>query len=216
MLDAITTNVTSFFREPAHFQFLRDTVIPQAAQANRHLRIWSAGCSNGAEPYSVAMTLREAIPDLSRWDVQIVSTDVSTTMLEQVKAGVYPQEVLRSMDPKLLQKYFTPLVSNGQASYQVRAELRDMLRIGHLNLLNAWPSGQPFDVIFCRNVMIYFDRVTRTNLVNRFAERLRPGGHLLVGHAESLTGTATNLEYVRPAVYRKPAAAAAVAGKGVL
>jgi len=207
LLDVMTTNVTSFFREPAHFQFLKDQVAPDTLRAGRKLTVWSAGCSNGAEPYSIAMTLRESAPATTRVDAHILATDISTGMLEQVKAAVYPVEVLRRMDPNLLQRYFTAKPGEPPA-YEVRQDLRAMVRAEHLNLLHTWPGWTPFDVIFCRNVMIYFDRATRVELVRRFTERLRPGGYLLVGHSESLTGMQTDLQYVMPAVYRKPPAAA--------
>lgn len=204
MIDALTTNVTSFFREPAHFTYLTEQVVPEAAQRGRRLRIWSAGCSNGAEPYTIAMTLRDAISDVSRWDIRILATDLSTTVLDTARKAEYPADVLRNVSPAVLRKHFTGVMGAEGNSYKVRDELTKMVTIGQLNLLGPWPMQSQFDAIFCRNVMIYFDRPTRAQLVDRYTKQLRPGGHLLVGHSESLSGMAPGLLYVQPATYRRP------------
>lgn len=203
MVDALTTNVTSFFREPVHFSYLAEQVVPEAAERGRRLRIWSAGCSNGAEPYTIAITLRDAIPDISRWDIKILATDLSTTVLDVARSAVYPADLLRSVSPTVVRKHFTGISSTDTGSYKVRDELTKMVTIAQLNLMGPWPMQSQFDVIFCRNVMIYFDRPTRAQLVERYTQLLRPGGHLMVGHSESLSGIAGDLEYVQPATYRR-------------
>jgi chemotaxis protein methyltransferase CheR len=205
MIDALTTNKTSFFREAQHFDYLRHQVLPgiKKMKEGRRLRIWSAGCSSGEEPYSIALVLREEIPDIDRWDARILATDISTKMLAKAREAIYGQEELREVPASLLQKYFTCIRIKPPRSYQVKDNVRALIRFSALNLMAAWPMKGPFQVIFCRNVMIYFDKQTQQELVNRFGELLEPGGHLFLGHSESLTGSAHAFRYVQPAVYMK-------------
>ena len=199
MVDALTTNKTNFFREPAHFDFLRDRVLP-ALPASAPLRIWSAGCSTGEEPYTLAMTLHEALPDLARRDVRILATDISARVVAQARAGRYPDAVAGEVPPELLRRYFT---RGPGGAWEVGASLRAPIAFARLNLMEAWPMRGPFQAIFCRNVMIYFDKPTQQELVGRYYEMLAPGGHLFVGHSESLSGIAHRFAYVQPAVYRR-------------
>ncbi|MDZ7260505.1 MAG: protein-glutamate O-methyltransferase [candidate division KSB1 bacterium] len=203
MIDALTTNKTSFFREPQHFDYLRRQIVPRLRMEGRKIRFWSAGCSSGEEPFSLAILLREEIPDIDRRDVRILATDISTRMLALARQAVYEENTLWDVPMPLLQKYFTPVRDKPPRTYRVNDNVRAIVRLARLNLIDAWPMKGPFDVIFCRNVMIYFDKDIRQQLIQRFYELLRPGGHLFVGHSESLTVLSHRLRYVQPAVYLK-------------
>lgn len=198
LIDVITTNKTSFFREPEHFNYLRDKILLRLK--SRRQRFWTAACSSGEEPFSLGILLREHTPDIDLKDVKILATDISTRMLEKARTAIYREEELRDIPPTLLQKYFIKV--HGPA-YQVKDNLRAMVRLARLNLMDPWPMKGPFDVIFCRNVMIYFDKPTQETLINRFWDFLEPGGYLFVGHSEGLSAISHKFRYVRPAVYRK-------------
>ncbi len=203
MINAITTNYTSFFREPEHFRFLRETFLPEALEKDRRkLRFWSAGCSSGEEPYSLAMELLENIPDIAARDVLILATDVSTRALSAAVEGLYPPEPVFKCQPLYRKRYFAEDGDSGM--FSVSPEVKRLVRFRYLNLFDPWPMRGPFDLIMCRNVMIYFERGPKMELVRRFRDILRPGGYLFVGHSESLTGEEHGLRYVCPAVYRKP------------
>ena len=199
MVDALTTNKTNFFREPAHFDFLRARVLP-ALGAAQPLRIWSAGCSTGEEPYTLAMTLREALPDLARRDARILATDISARVLAQARAGRYAEAAASEVPPEVLRRHFT---RSADGAWEAGPALRALVAFARLNLVDAWPMKGPFQAIFCRNVMIYFDKPTQQRLVARFSELLAPGGYLFVGHSECLSAISHRLAYVQPAVYRK-------------
>jgi chemotaxis protein methyltransferase CheR len=206
LLDAISTNLTGFFREPAHFDYLWRVIIPRAIKRRgrkRRFRVWSAGCSSGEEPYSIAITLREALPTAPVWDVRILATDLATAALKRAAQGVYSPQDLTGLPGSLVRKYFERMPASRSFAYRVTGQLRRMVTVGRLNLMADWPMKGPFDVIFCRNVMIYFDKQTQGMLVNRFAHLLASGGTLLIGHSESLTGVSHNLRYIQPAVYEK-------------
>lgn len=202
MVEALTTNKTFFFREIQHFDYLRQQILPQMKAGGR-VRIWSAGCSSGEEPYSIGILLREELKDVDRRDTQILATDLSSAILAKAREAVYQSDTLSEVPQHLLRKYFTPTQDKSAACYRVNDPVRRMVRLARLNLMGAWPMKGPFDVIFCRNVMIYFDKPTQQALVRRFWELLSPGGHLFVGHAESLTASSTGFRYIRPAVYVK-------------
>jgi chemotaxis protein methyltransferase CheR len=196
MVDALTTNKTSFFRENQHFDFLRREVLPNAGP---RLRIWSAGCSTGEEPYTLAMLLREELaPGV---DARILATDISARVLATARHGVYSATTVQEIPPALLARHFAKQPHHGATAYRASDSLRSMIRFARLNLMAEWPMNGPFEAIFCRNVMIYFDRVTQERLVNRFWELLTPGGHLFVGHSESLTSLNHRFQYVQPALY---------------
>ncbi len=201
MIDMLTTNKTSFFRESQHFDYLRQRILP--GLTNGGIRLWSAGCSSGEEPYSIAILLREEMSDVDRKDVRILATDISTRILERAREAVYAQNTLQGIPPRLLPKYFTCIRAKPTRAYQIKDNARAMVRLARLNLMESWPMKGPFDVIFCRNVMIYFDKPTREELVNRFWQLLKPGGHLFVGHSESLAHLSHKFNYVQPAVYIK-------------
>lgn len=200
MIDALTTNKTSFLREASHFDFLRDTVFPTLTGP---VRIWSAGCSSGEEPYTLAMLCNDGFADIARRDVKILATDISHRVLATAKAGTYPAELMGDVPASWLQKYWSRSDVSGKASYTAGQPLRRLLHFAKLNLMEKWPMKGPFDAILCRNVMIYFDKATQQDLVDRYTALLRPGGHLFVGHSESLTGLTHKLRYVQPAVYAK-------------
>jgi chemotaxis protein methyltransferase CheR len=207
LIDAISTNHTFFFREIAHFDFLRKQAVPELTTRSRSerwpkLNIWSAACSSGEEPYSIAMTLAENSPV---WSWQIEATDISHRVLKKAVAAIYEEEAVARLAPNLVRAYFQRGFGPQEGKYRVKAGVRDRVSFRQLNLLEGEPPfAEPFHVIFCRNVMIYFDRPTQEELVARLARRLVPGGYLFVGHSESLTHLAHGLTAVRPAVYQKP------------
>lgn len=198
MIDSLTTNKTNFFREIQHFEFLRKEILPHIR--SRRLRIWSSACSSGEEPYSIAILLNEAIPNINNWDIKILATDISINILQKAQKAEYTEDHLVGVSPALQQKYFTKSLSG---NYQVRDSVKKMISFARLNLMGEWQMKGPFDVIFCRNVMIYFDKPTQGNLVNRFYDLIAPGGHLFIGHSESLNGINHNYRYIQPAVYLK-------------
>lgn len=202
MVDVLTTNKTSFFREIDHFHYLRDVVLPELTP-QRKMRFWTAACSSGEEAYSLGILLLENIPDISGKDVKILATDISMRMLERARLASYSDDMVRDVPNEYLRKYFQRVRVDGQSAFQVRSDVRSMVRLGWLNLVDNWPMKGPFDVIFCRNVMIYFDRATQQRLVNRFWSLLASGGYLFVGHSEGLSAVSHKFRYVRPAVYRK-------------
>lgn len=203
MIDVLTTNKTNFFREPQHFTFLVQHVLPPLQATGQAMRFWSAGCSSGEEPYSLAMTLRESLPDIDRRDVRILGTDISVSILAVARQAVYGEENLSDVPEPLLHKYFTPVPHASTHLYQVSDTVRAMVALARLNLIQKWPMQGPFDVIFCRNVMIYFDKPTQEWLVKRFWSLLRPGGYLFLGHSESLATGSHRFHYVQPAIYMK-------------
>lgn len=207
-LDCISTNLTYFFREPQHFEHLERVLIPEMLERKRRdrdsrIRIWSAGCSTGEEPYSLAMCVLEQLDDIRKWDFRILASDISTRVLEVAASGVYSWEKVQKVPAPLLAAYFEKNGSGGEAAYVASPLLKKIVAFRRVNLKEPYPFKGPFDFIFCRNVMIYFDKQTQEELIRRFACYLGDGGHLFVGHSESLTGLSHSLKYVRPAVYRK-------------
>ncbi len=203
MVDALTTNKTSFFREPRHFEFLRDRVVPLLMAGGVPIRIWSAGCSSGEEPYSLAMLLRESIPDIERYDVRILATDICNKILTRAREGLYHADALAEVPEAFRRKYFTAAGKGQDRTFRVNDRLRELIRFARLNLMEQWPMRGPFDLILCRNVMIYFDKKTQSDLVGRFWRILKKGGYLFVGHSESLTNSTHAFSYIQPAVYAK-------------
>lgn len=210
LIDAISTNHTFFFREPAHFDFLRGTVMPEmlnrrATERWSHLRVWSAACSSGEEPYSIAMTLADL---RTNWPCRIEATDISHRILARAEGAIYTAEAVERIAADVRKTHFQKGFGPQEGYYRVKPALRASVSFHHLNLLEGEPPfAEPFQVIFCRNVMIYFDRETQTELIARLSRRLVPGGYLFVGHSESLTHIDHPLRLVRPATYQKPAGA---------
>jgi chemotaxis protein methyltransferase CheR len=203
MVDSLTTNKTHFFREEAHFDYLRQQVLPETRPQGRPLRFWCAGCSTGEEPFSLAILLRQEFPEIDRLDVRILATDISDRVLETARQATYPLDRLQEVPPTLLRRYFAPLRNSPGELHQLSEQITGLVCFARLNLMGAWPMKGPFDVIFCRNVMIYFDVPTRQELVRRFYSLLRPGGHLFIGHSESINGYPHQFRYVQPATYQK-------------
>lgn len=201
LLDAISTNVTSFYREPDHFTFLADTVGRWIAQGQRRLRIWCAASSTGEEPYTIGITLLETVREPGV-DMKVLATDISTRVLRSCHVGVYEASKVKTVPTSLRERYFD--AQNGPAGrqYAVKGRLRSLVTFSRLNLASPpYPMRGPFDVVFCRNVMIYFDSDIRRRLLGEAQRLLRPGGYLIVGHAESLTGMLMDFKVVRPSIY---------------
>ena len=196
LVDALTTNKTSFFREPEHFRYLEQVVFPEAISRGG-LTAWSAGCSSGEEAYTIAMLARDGMPATR---TRILATDISTRVLARATAAEYSDDTIAAVPRPLVAKHFEQL---NRDSWIVDAKTRELVVFARLNLMTPWPMRKLFDVIFCRNVMIYFERDVQQKLVHRFSTMLRPGGVLFVGHSESLSGIEHELRYVQPAVYIK-------------
>ena len=203
--NAITTNLTSFFRESHHFEYLRDQVLqPMVANrtASRRVRIWSAGCSTGEEAYSLAMTVIESIPDLRTWDVKILATDLDSDVLGKAQRGIYAAERVRAIGPQRLSRFFAERRGR-EATYEVRPELTSLITFKQLNLMHPLPMKGPLDAIFCRNVVIYFDKDTQRELFSRIAQLQRPGNLLFLGHSESLFKVSESYTPIGKTVYRR-------------
>jgi len=201
LIDALATNHTAFLREPDHFDFLREKVLPALAR-RESMEIWSAACSTGEEIWTLAFLLRDALPS-SR--IRLVGTDISRKALAQAERAVYPADRVAGLSPAWIKNYFA-IESGPHKSYRVKAEIRAQALFQRINLIEPLKWSKQFPVIFCRNVMIYFDRPTQQRVISNLTRCLEPGGYLFVGHAESFTGIDHRLEYVRPAVYRQPGA----------
>lgn len=198
MVDALTTNFTSFFRENVHFELLRKTILPGIK--TRPVRVWSAACSSGEEPYSIAIHLREAGLDTNT--AEVVATDISETVLRKASAGIYSDEDLKEVSADRRRRFFMEGVGAKAGFYRVKPEVRSLVQFKRHNLMESFGSEKLFDVIFCRNVMIYFNKVTQRTVLEFLRQKLKPGGYLLIGHSESLNGVDKNLKYVCPASYR--------------
>jgi chemotaxis protein methyltransferase CheR len=202
LIDALTTNHTSFFREPEHFDFLRRTFLPEW-KTRGNIDIWSAACSSGEEPYSIAICMLEELGPAAPGKVRILATDISTRVLAKGKQGIYPAERFEGLPAMQLRGYWLRGEGQWAGCYRAKKELRALVEFRRLNLLEPVSQIGRFALIFCRNVMIYFDKPTQQRVVERLTGCLEPGGYLLTGHAESLTGIDHGLKYVQPAVYRK-------------
>ncbi|TLS49376.1 protein-glutamate O-methyltransferase CheR [Paenibacillus antri] len=199
----LTTNHTYFNREAEHFVFLRDQVLPYLERTvpSRDLRIWSAGCSYGQEPYTLAMLLADYFgANKASWDTKLLATDISPKAIEHAKGGVYKREDVLQLPERWRRAYFQ---SAGIDSFAVVPKVKNEVLFRTLNLIHPFPFRRPFHVIFCRNVMIYFDAKLRAELLHKFYDALAPGGYLFIGHSESIPRDETKFEYVMPAVYRK-------------
>lgn len=202
----ITTNLTSFFREDHHFEYLRTTLFPELIKQHRQdrkIRIWSAGCSSGEEAYSIAMVAQEVIPNIQSWDFQILATDLDTTMVQHAQQGVYDLERLFGVSKIRLHRWFQKGEGSNQGKVRVSSELRSLITFNSLNLMEVWPMQGVFDVIFCRNVVIYFDEPTQTKLFDRFSKQLSNDGRLFIGHSETLNKISDKFKLLNKTIYKK-------------
>jgi chemotaxis protein methyltransferase CheR len=205
LTNAITTNLTSFFRENYHFENLADDVLPQVERkrsATRRIRVWSAGCSTGEEPYSLAMTMREAFADRVDWDIKLLATDIDSKVVATAAQGMYASERLKGVTAERTRRWFSQ-VAGQPDQYEASADLKTLITFRQLNLLEPWPMKGPFDVIFCRNVVIYFDKETQRRLFDRMAELQEPGSWLFIGHSENLFNVTRRYKLVGRTVYRR-------------
>ncbi|MDU2063261.1 MAG: protein-glutamate O-methyltransferase CheR [Sporomusaceae bacterium] len=205
LVNKLTTNHTYFLREPKHFEFLEQTVLPHFAKTEgqtKDLRLWSAGCSTGEEPYTLAMVIDTYFgAEKWRWDTKILATDISTAVLEKAGQGVYPRSQMDTLSGNWQKKYFRNI---DDESCVINEKIRQEVIFRRFNLMNeVFPFKKKFHIIFCRNVMIYFDAKTRRDLINRFYEHTEPGGYLFIGHSESVNRQESKYEFIAPAVYRK-------------
>lgn len=204
LINAITTNLTFFFRENHHFEYLAEKVIPHLLEKNKvskKIRIWSAGCSTGEEPYSLSIVLKEAVP--SGWDARVLATDLDTTVVETAQRGVYNIERLKGVSETRKKRWFLKGTGERSGFVKVKPELQQIIDFGQINLMNEWPIKDKIDVIFCRNVVIYFDKPTQSRLFNRYADLLPEDGHLFIGHSESLYKVCDRFELLGQTIYRK-------------
>ncbi|MDH5353974.1 MAG: protein-glutamate O-methyltransferase CheR [Gammaproteobacteria bacterium] len=203
LVNAVTTNLTSFFREKHHFDYIRETLIPAKIRSrDRRLRVWSAGCSTGEEPYTIAITLMQAIPDPENWDIKILATDIDSNVLQTGNAGIYDLSRVESIDVSILRKYFKKGAGAKVGKVKVNPELKKFIQFKQLNLLHDWPVADKMDFIFCRNVVIYFDKETKSRLVDRFADNLAEDGILFMGHSESLYKSTERFSLLGKTIYK--------------
>ncbi len=207
LIDAISTNTTYFFREADHFDFLKESLISRIEKSKHPewtVRIWSAASSSGEEPYTIAMIVHQLMKKYPRLSLKILATDISTQVLEKAKAGIYSIERMRNVPEEYMKEYFRKVSGAKEITFEVSPELKKLVTFAHFNLMmKQYPFKYGFDYVFCRNVMIYFDRKTQEDVVNKIARHIRPGGYLIVGHSESLNGLIHPLKYVKPTIYQK-------------
>lgn len=201
-VNAVTTNLTSFFRENHHFDFLKDTFLKEfIASGKSRLRIWSSACSTGEEPYSIAIVLREVLSNrLDQLNAKILATDLDTQVIQTAKAGIYEKDRLKDLDSSIQSKWFS---SNNDLVFEIDEKLKSLITFNKLNLLGPWPMAGKFDVIFCRNVLIYFDKKTQERLVDRFYDALEDNGILMLGHSESVLKGSDKFYNLGKTIYKK-------------
>ncbi len=204
LINAITTNLTFFFREIHHFEHLADKVIPALLKSNaatKKIRIWSAGCSTGEEPYSIAIVLKESVP--AGWDAKVIATDLDSSVVNTALTGVYKLERLKGVSEERKKRWFLKGSGSREGAAKVKPELQEIIEFGQLNLMEDWPFRDGVDVIFCRNVVIYFDKPTQTKLFNRYADLLPEDGHMFIGHSESLYKVCDRFALLGQTIYKK-------------
>lgn len=203
-INAISTNLTKFFRESHHFDHFQANVAApfNKAKPGTRLRVWSAGCSSGEEPYTIGVVLKREIRDIERHDVRILATDIDTEVIARGSRGEYPANSIDEV-PRQYQEYFTPIEGGKGDNVIVDRGVRSLVAFKRLNLMEQWPFNGTFDAVFCRNVMIYFDGPTKANLIERFTQKVKPGGFLYIGHSESLNGAHPGLSLVGRTIYRR-------------
>ncbi len=206
-LNVVTTNKTDFFREPIHFDFLKTTVLPEFINQNSRqpIKIWSAGCSSGEELYTLAITLNEFKNINAGFDYSLLGTDISQNVLSKAAKGIYPLNKVDIIPIDLKKKYLLKSKDKANPTVKVRPELQRNLSLKYLNLMDSTYSNinEKFDVVFCRNVLIYFDRPTQESVINKLSSHVKQGGYFFIGHSESLTGMNVPLEHIKPTIFRK-------------
>ena len=203
-INALTTNLTAFFREPHHFEFLAGEALPEAMRRHRfdhRVRLWSAGCSTGEEPYSIAMTLYESGLCQEPWDTRLLATDLDSNAVKTARQGCYAAQRTAGLTSARSGKWFRRI--SGGNDVQVDSSLQSVITFKQLNLMHEWPMSGPFDMIFCRNVVIYFDKPTQKRLFDRYADILVDGGYLFLGHSETMHNLSDRFELIGKTVYRK-------------
>lgn len=206
LLDAVSTNMTAFWREPKHFEFLGQELVPtlrQKCKGTPQWRLWSAGCSSGEEPYTLAMVLLNALPAKDLSGVKIHASDINTQVLNQAQRGIYPLSRVEPLSQEWRRRFFQKGVNQWEGFVRVKPEVKQLVQFFRFNLMDPFPFREEFDVIFCRNVMIYFEKATQTELIKKFHQCLKPGGYLFIGHSESLCNVSHQFAYVKPTIYRK-------------
>jgi chemotaxis protein methyltransferase CheR len=205
LIDAVTTNKTDFFREPKHFEFMEQVGLPElAAAGHRRLRLWSAACSIGAEPYTMAMVMQDFVESRSGIDYRILATDLSTDVLGAARRGVYPRDMIQPVPAEMQRRYVMVSRDAGRGEVRIHPRLRSAIGFARMNLMdNAYRVGDPMHMIFCRNVLIYFDKPTQARVLSRLCDCLAPGGFLYVGHSETVTGISLPVRQVANTVFKK-------------
>lgn len=206
MIDLVTTNKTDFFREPSHFDFMKEVVLPGLCDSRRRrpIRIWSAACSSGEEPYTIAITLKEYFSSRDVTDFEIVGTDVSTRILEKAAFAIYGYERISGISDSIKHKYFMRHKNPENKTVRLVPEIRSKVTFQKINLMDEYYDiKNEFDIVFCRNVLIYFDRETQHNVICKLASKIRTGGYLFLGHSESIANMRVPLKQVKPTIFRK-------------
>ncbi len=206
MMDVVSTNKTDFFRESAHFDYLLSEILPEmiGQKGLRHLKVWSAGCSSGEEPYTIAITLSEFMERHTRFDFTVEASDISSQMLEKAATAIYPEEKIADLPQIIKVKYFLRSKNREEKKVRVIPELRNKVHFYRQNFLYLPTVYQPeLDIIFCRNVLIYFDRSNQLSILEKLCMQLKPGGYLLLGHSESISGLDLPVEHIKPTIFRK-------------
>jgi len=209
LINRMTTNKTDFYRESHHFDFMQKTALPQIYEEGRRqgklkVRVWSAGCSSGEEPYTIAITLKEFFKSKPGWNVKLLATDLDTEMLDKSKAGIYKDQIVSPIPNEYLRTYFKKGVGENEGLFMAKGALKDMVVFRRHNLVyDSLPTKRRFDIIFCRNAIIYFDEETKIKVINQFYNALKEGGYLFLGHSESPVGCETKFKLLGNSLYRK-------------
>lgn len=205
LIDAVTTNKTDFFRESRHFDYMAESALPALAKRGyRNLRVWSSACSTGAEPYTIAMVMQDFVERRNDLDYSILATDLSTDVLQTAHQGIYPADLVAPVPSDMMRKYVMRSIRPGNSEVRIAPKLRSRIGFARMNLMDAkYPVGDPMHIIFCRNVLIYFDKPTQAAVLSRLTDCLIPGGYMFIGHSESITGIDLPLEQVSNTVFQK-------------
>lgn len=211
MMNALSTNLTYFYREEKHFEFLRQVLMPDIVQEKggsvKKIRAWCTASSSGEEPYTITMEVLESAHQLgchaNQLDFKLLATDISTDMLQKAQRGIYRQGSVDKIPQEQLSRYFQRGKGTSQGSYRIKEQIKSLIRFKYLNLVEPFPMGGPLDFIFCRNVMIYFDLQTQQDIVQRMSKLLKPGGYLFMGMSEGLSMIEHPLNYIKPSIYQK-------------